>query len=78
MGYSYVNSSAQYTIDLPGREPEWIFVDVEAVGGTRRQRAAGIAARMRGKGFERFAVSYSETPGFQTATSARYRKPITD
>lgn len=75
--YSDVRTGAPYTIDLPGRTPEWTFVDVEAIGGTRRQRAAGIAASMRGRGFERFSVSYSETYGFQTATYARYRKPIT-
>lgn len=51
------------------------FVDLTARGGTRSERGAAIAAYVRTHpGMERFHLSYSETPGFQTATYARYRK----
>lgn len=50
------------------------FLDLEAVGGTRRQRGAVIAAYIRKhRGLTLVHVSYSETYGFQTATYARYR-----
>lgn len=51
------------------------IVDIEARGGTRRERGATIAAYVRmHPGMERVHIHYSETYGFQSATYARYRK----
>ena len=50
------------------------LVHITAIGGTRRERGAAIAATVRnyGKPLRRYHISYSETYGFQTATYTRY------
>ena len=50
------------------------MVDIEARGGTRRERGAAIAAAHRELGhLELVHRSYSEGHGFLEATYARYR-----
>lgn len=55
------------------------MVDIEARGGTRRERGAAIAAVARrpwrhpARRLELIHISYSETHGFLEATYARYR-----
>lgn len=49
------------------------LVDIEARGGTRRERGGTIAAYVRKHpGMKRVHIHYSETCGFQTCTYARY------
>lgn len=49
-------------------------VEVRAYGGTRRERGSAIGAAVRGKGWTRMSVRYSESYGFLSATYARYRR----
>lgn len=52
------------------------MVDIEARGGTRRERGAAIAAAARrdpAARLELVHMSYSETPGFLEASYARYK-----
>ena len=52
------------------------MVDIEARGGTRRERGAAIAAAARrdpAARLELVSMSYSETYGFLPASFARYR-----
>lgn len=67
MGYSDISV---------GEVADTEIVDIEARGGSRRQRGAAIGAHARKfpGGLTRIHVHYSETYGFQTATYARYRK----
>jgi len=53
---------------------EITVVDIEATGGSRRERGAAIAAAARayGKPLTKVRVSYSETYGFNTGSYARY------
>jgi hypothetical protein len=53
---------------------EVTIVDIDARGGTRRERGAAIAAAARnyGKPLKRVRISYSETYGFLPASYARY------
>lgn len=48
----------------------WMWVT--ARGGTRRQRGAAIAAKVRGLTVRRVSRSYSETYSFLSATYTRY------
>lgn len=57
--------------------PGSTIVDIEARGGSRRERGARIAAAVRrekqnGITLKSVSVSYSETYGFLSATYARY------
>ena len=72
---SYTHDSADVHI---ARMAETNIVDAEAIGGSRRRRAALISAAMRREcpGAVRLHVSYSETYGFQAATYARYRVAV--
>lgn len=52
------------------------MVDIEARGGTRRERGAAIGAAARRDFATRLKlvhISHSETPGFLEATYARYK-----
>jgi hypothetical protein len=65
------------TCDGPAITSDATTLDIKAYGGSRRARGARIAAevrRLRRAGVigERFHISYSETPGFNTMTHARY------
>jgi|SRR6185503_12664767 len=51
------------------------FIEVRAVGGTRRERGSATGAFVRklpGK-WVKYHTTYSETHGFQTATYTKYR-----
>lgn len=50
------------------------MIEVQATGGTRRERGAAIAAyvRNRPERLDRFHIGYSETHGFLAATYTRY------
>ena len=51
-------------------------IEVRAYGGTRRERGSAIGAAVRGKGWTRTSVHYSETYGFQSATYARDMRKV--